>query len=337
VTADVNVDDAADATARQVPAGREPSTPGLDLYAIAPTLFVEDGHVDTGAMRAAAEWMVGHGIPDVLLTGSYGEFQSLTDDERVEILSAVRNVRGVRTVMACAAGTSTAGSVGLGLRLADSGADLVMVAAPIAAEVSPDEVQRHFELIAEGLGGALVVYNNPVFGTDLTVHELARIVALRAYRAVKQGTHSLRSLIQSIPAVHEASAGRARLLAASDLTAVVALVAGADGLTSTNSWAFPWAFTAITHAAVTGDWSQARRVAAALEPYFGLARRFGQPRTVKAAMQLRGLGGGGRVRPPYMTLGPGQISELERALEKCDAELELVGVGEREARTEGAP
>jgi dihydrodipicolinate synthase/N-acetylneuraminate lyase len=309
---------------------------GLDLYAIAPTLFDEDGRVDTGAMRAAAEWMAGHGIPDLLLTGSYGEFQSLSDDERVEILRVIRAVPEVRTVMACAAGTSTEGTVRLGRRLADEGADLVMVAAPIAAEVSYADVLRHFELMADGLD-ALVVYNNPVFGTDLTADELAGIVAVSAYRAVKQGTQSLRSLTQSIQAVHEASAGSARLLAASDLTAVPSLVAGADGLTSTNSWAFPCSVAAIVRAAGCGDWGQARRVAASLEPYFTLARRCGQPRTVKAAMALRGLPGAGRVRPPYVPLGPDEMAELEHVLEKCDAELDLLGVGASGGYVKGAP
>lgn len=320
--------------ASDAPTRVERANATLDLFAIAPTLFGGDGRVDVEATRAAAGWMVQNGIPDLLLTGSYGEFQSLADDERIEILGAVRDVPGVRTIMACAAGTSTLGTAEIGRRLAIEGADLVMVAAPIAAEVTPDEVQRHFSVLAEGIDAELVVYNNPVFGTDLTPTQLARIVTRSPYRAVKQGTRSLRSLTRSIPAVHEASEGRARVLAASDVTAVVALLAGVDGLTSTNSWAFPRAIVAIRRAAMAGDWERAQRISAALEPYFALAERLGQPRTVKAAMALRGLPGGGHVRPPYVALGHDESVELDLTIEKCDTELELVGVGERQLDTE---
>ena len=87
-----------------------PAAPALALYAIAPTLFSSDGErVDPAAMAAAAQWMVAEGIHDFLLTGSYGEFQSLTDDERVSVVRAVRSVTGVRTVMACAAPARSTG------------------------------------------------------------------------------------------------------------------------------------------------------------------------------------------------------------------------------------
>lgn len=298
----------------------------LDLYAIAPTLFDGDGDVDTGAMREAAAWMVGRGIADLLVTGSYGEFQSLADDERVEVVRAVRSVAGVRRVMACAACTSTTGTIELGKRLAGTGADLVMVAAPIAAEVSGEEVQRHFAAIAAGADCPLVVYNNPVFGMDLTVDDLVDVFERPQYRAVKQGTTSLRALTQSIRAVHDATGGLALVLAASDLTAVPALAAGADGLTSTNCWAFPVAIATLTGSAGAGSWERSRSVAAALEPYFSLVRLLGQPRTVKAAMTLRGLPGGGRVRAPYRPLAREERAELARVLEKCDAELAVLGV-----------
>src|SRR5487761_231764 len=165
--------------------------PALDLYAIAPTIFADDRRsVDGSAMREAAAWMASHGIRDLLVTGSYGEFQSLTDDERLEVLRAVRAAPGVRSVMACAALPSTDATVRLGSRMADEGADFVMVAAPLAAEVTPDDVVRHFTTIAESLPLPLVVYNNPVFGMDLSPEQLARIVELPPYRAVKQGTQS---------------------------------------------------------------------------------------------------------------------------------------------------
>ncbi len=299
----------------------------LDLYGIMPTLFTERGaDVDAGAMAYAAEWMTDHRINDLLLTGSYGEFQSLDDDERVGVLRAVRAQPGVRSVMACAAHPSTSATARLAGRLVDEGADLVMVAAPLLSEVTETEVFRHFEYLSDQFPCRLVVYNNPVFGTDLSAEALGFVAALPGIVAIKQGTASLRSLTASIRAVDQGSGGTARVLIASDLTGVLGLLAGAAGLTSTNSWAFPRAFVQLIAAAATKDWERSRHITGVLEPYFALARRFGQPRTVKAAMQLRGLPCTGEVRLPYVPLENAERTELAAILEQCDMNLSLLGI-----------
>lgn len=303
-----------------------PAPRALELYTIAPTMFSAGGRaVDTGAMAACAQWMVGQGIQDFLLTGSYGEFQSLTDDERVRVLRAVRAVDGVRAVMACAAHPATVATARLAGRLLAEGADEVMVAAPFAAEVSRAELLRHFRRLSRQVPGRIVIYNNPAFGRDLQPSELAQITSLPGIAAVKQGTASLPGLVESISAVHARSAGQVRVLAASDLTGVLGLLAGADGLTSTNSWAFPGAFRSVVASAAAGDWDSARQVAAALEPYVAAVRRLGQPRTVKAAMRLRGLPGTDAVRLPYRPLNGSERNLLRAALEECDKALALAG------------
>lgn len=310
--------------------GRPEATGSRELYAIAPTLFDANGfELDAAGMAVAASWMAEQGIRDLLLTGSYGEMHSLTDDDRVAVLRSVRKVPQVRSVMACAAVPSTTATVRLARRLVDEGADLVMVSAPMAAEVTTSDVMRHFSIIAEQVPAALVVYNNPVFGLDLTASELEQVVRNPAYRFVKQGTPAISALCASIPAVHEASGGKAKVLAASDLVGLSALFAGADGLTSTNSWAFPDAMLALVRAAGEGAWESGRMVAAALDPYFRLARRLGQPRCVKAAMHLRGLPGAGSVRSPYVPLDGDERAELRAVLEKCDAALAELGVTSR--------
>ena len=303
-----------------------PASDSLALYAIAPTLFGSDGEtVDVAAMAAAASWMVAQGIHDFLITGAYGEFQSLTDDERLIVLRAVRSVAGVRTVMACAALPAAPATARLGVRLLAEGADEVMVTVPFAAEVRPSEVFRHFEYLCQRLPGRVVIYNNPVFGIDLPPEDLAKITSLPGVVAVKQGTSSLSWLAESIGAIQASTSGRVRVLAASDLTAVLRLLAGADGLTSTNCWVFPQAIRGIIAAAAAGDWESARQTATALEPYFGVARCLGQPRTVKAAMRLRGLPGSDAVRLPYRLLDATESRMLRTALSTCEGALAELG------------
>jgi dihydrodipicolinate synthase/N-acetylneuraminate lyase len=307
--------------------GQRSAPRDLDLYAIMPTLFTTGGAgVDARSMAQAAEWITNEGISNLLLTGSYGEFQSLTANERVSVLRSVRPVAGVRSVMACAAQPSTEATARLAAQLLDHGADLVMVAPPLLAEVSQGDLFRHFEHLSARFPGRLVIYNNPMFGIDLSPETLEFISALPGVVAIKQGTSSLAALAASIEAVNRSSRGTVRILIASDLTGVLGLLAGGNGLTSTNSWAFPRAVVQLVAAAAVADWERARRVALALEPYFSLVRRLGQPRTVKAAMQLRGLPGTGELRLPYAPLGKPERAELQAVLEQCDGMLEEIGI-----------
>ena len=185
---------------------------------------------------------------------------------------------------------------------------------------------RHFEYLSDQFPRRLVVYNNPVFGTDLSADALRFVTAFPGIVAIKQGTASLAGLMESIRAVDQGSGGTARVLIASDINGVVGLLAGGAGLTSTNSWAFHRAMVQLIAAAAAADWERARHIAQALQPYFALARRLGQPRTVKAAMQMRGLPGTGELRLPYLPLEDAESTELAATLEQCDTTLGLTGI-----------
>src|SRR5699024_3591323 len=139
----------------------------VNLFAIAPTPFDQAGAVDTNALLRNITRIREDGVDGVLLTGSYGEFQSLTDQERVDICSAVTRRQICSSVMACAASPTTREAVKLTSRLFESGADQVMVSVPFAAELTKDDLIRHFETLADSAKGDLVIYNNPVFGRDL--------------------------------------------------------------------------------------------------------------------------------------------------------------------------
>lgn len=299
-------------------------TATMELYAIAPTQFAADTTVDVDAMVQNAERLANTGIRRLLLTGSYGEFQSLTDDERLRILEGTLRSGGSQTVMACAASSSTTATIVLAMRMLEAGADLVMVSVPLACELTEGDILRHFERLSRAVGERLVVYNNPVFGVDLTPENLGAIAEMGGYAAIKQGTRDLGNFLRGLETVRAASAD-VRVLAASDTLAAASLAAGVDGLTSTNCWIFPEVFSAMVVAASVGDLPMLARLGAGLRPYRDLIARFGQPATVKAAMRLRGYVGSAAVRLPYSALDRSAIGQLSEALKACDALLADAG------------
>jgi 4-hydroxy-tetrahydrodipicolinate synthase len=298
--------------------------PPLTLYAIAPTQFSQDGRtVDSAAMAANMARIAASGITRVLLTGAYGEFTALSDAERLEILDSVRATGACTAIMACAASTSTEGSARLASAMLDHGANTVMVAPPLATETSERDLYRHFAELAESVGRDLVIYNNPVFGHDLSPVLLGEVLRGEAYVGLKQGTRDASRLLAGIDAIR-AGGHAADVLIASDLSASLTLAAPVDGLTSTNSWVFPAAMLTLVDAAGRGDRGTLHAVHRALAPYRRALANIGQPAAVKAAMQLRGYAGSTAVRGPYAACTAEQTERLREALDACDAALETV-------------
>lgn len=291
----------------------------MTLYAIAPTQFTSDGHtVDARSMAANIERLASSGINNVLLTGAYGEFHSLTDTERLEILQQVRSTGACASIMACAASLSAEATASLALKMLEDGADYAMVAPPLACETTESDVLRYFEYLAAAVGRQLVVYNNPVFGHDLEPRVMAEVMAMDGYVAVKQGTRDIVRLLGSIEAIR--ATGRVvRIYIASDLSATLTLAAPVDGLTSTNAWVFPDAILSLVAAASRNDIGEMQRLHRALAPYRRVLARVGQPAGVKAAMQIRGYVGSCAVRPPYAQCSIDEMDCLRDALAECDS------------------
>ncbi|MCY4370380.1 MAG: dihydrodipicolinate synthase family protein [bacterium] len=294
------------------------------FYAIAPTLFTEDGRLDAGAVAANVERAVSGGVSRFLLTGAYGEFQSLTDAERVRVVAAVRELAPRIEIMAGAVHPSTQATLLLAKRLFAAGADEVMVGPPSMAEVTDTDVLRHFQFLAARAEGSLAVYNNPIFGHDLEPGLVGRLAELGSYTSIKQGTPSMGYLLVSISAARSGS-GSLRVLAASDLSALVSLAAGVDGLTSTNYWAFPEAITSMAAHAATSNHAQANAIHRALTPYFDSVRALGQPRAIKAAMTLRSYAGTSMVRLPYEPLSEVETRHLKEVVAGVDETLAGLG------------
>jgi dihydrodipicolinate synthase/N-acetylneuraminate lyase len=289
------------------------------LFAIAPTQFTPDARsVDAGAMAANVEQLAATGITHVLLTGAYGEFHSLSDAERIDILKRVRSTGACDSIMACAASLSAEATARLAITMLEQGADSAMVAPPLACETTESDVLRHFEYLSKTVGRQLVVYNNPVFGHDLDPRVMAEVMAMDGYVGVKQGTRDTVRLLASVEAVR-ATVPMVRIFIASDLSAALTLAAPVDGLTSTNAWVFPEAMLGLVAAASRSDLGEMRRLHRALEPYRRALARVGQPAGVKAAMQIRGFKGSLAVRAPYSECPVDKFNALRDALAECDA------------------
>jgi dihydrodipicolinate synthase/N-acetylneuraminate lyase len=91
------------------------------------------------------------------------------------------------------------------------------------------------------------------------------------------------------------------------------MMAGFDGISSTNSGALPELILATFRAIQNGDVKLAIELHRLWFPLRELARKHGQPQTTKAIMNLRGFKGGS-VRQPLLDLQGAELEEVAVAL-----------------------
>jgi 4-hydroxy-tetrahydrodipicolinate synthase len=118
------------------------------------TIFDAAGEVDAGATADLASQLVELGLQAVLVAGTTGEAASLTTDERVKVVKAVRDSlpRNI-VVIAGAGGPSARQAVPLTEEVLGAGADAVLALSPQGSS----DVRPYYDLIAKAAGGAPVL------------------------------------------------------------------------------------------------------------------------------------------------------------------------------------
>lgn len=134
------------------------------------TLFDEDARVDAPATAAHAARLVELGLRGVLVSGSTGEADALTDDERIELIEAVRAACPGVPLLAGASGAWTGQAVARTAAAVNAGADALLVAPPLRC----GDLAAFYAAVVEAAGPAPVLaYHFPgVAGSAVPVEAL---------------------------------------------------------------------------------------------------------------------------------------------------------------------
>lgn len=123
------------------------------------TPFNRDLSVDYAGLRSLTDYYIDSGIRTVIVAGSTGEFHTMSDQERREVIEAVVEQAGGRiTVIAGCAHSGSALAADMVEFSEKVGADAAMVTPPYYGFSGFGGLKRHYEVIAERSGLGVVVY-----------------------------------------------------------------------------------------------------------------------------------------------------------------------------------
>src|SRR5919112_2664489 len=127
------------------------------------TPFTEDGAaIDTQALAANVERLIGAGVAGLVPGGSTGEFTTLTNAERRQLTEAtVAAAAGRVPVVAGTGALSTAETIELSVHAERTGAAAVMIVPPFYERLGWRELLTHYAAVAERVSIPIMYYNLP--------------------------------------------------------------------------------------------------------------------------------------------------------------------------------
>jgi 4-hydroxy-tetrahydrodipicolinate synthase len=245
------------------------------------TPFDERGEVDTDAARRLAAHLLEHGSHGLVIAATSGELPTLTDEEEIVLLRAVREEVGDDVLLVCGAGTNdTRHSCELTKMVAEAGADASLVVAPYYNKPNRAGLRAHFEAVAAAVPELpLIMYNIPSrVVINMPPDLLAELAQIENVVAVKQANDEELGPVEGLA-----------ILAGNDNSFLRVLEFGGGGGITVASHIVGDRMREMWDAAQSGDLDRARQIDAEITPVYEATSVTTNPIPLKAALAMLGL------------------------------------------------
>lgn len=264
------------------------------------TQMHRDGSVDLEATARHVEALIGSGVSGIVFLGSLGENQSLTPDEKRNVIRAmIETVAGRVPVLSGVAETSTAEAIRYVRDLEKLGADgFMLMPAMVYKATDPRETLAHFRAVARTTGLPIMIYNNPIsYGNDITPEMFAQLADVKNFVALKESSGNPRRITD----LHNTVGNRYAIFTGVDDLALESAILGIDGWVAGTGIAFPAENQYFWELTRRGEWEKAREIYRWFTPLLHLDVHVKFVQYIKLAVQECGLGTEW-VRAPRLTL-----------------------------------
>lgn len=253
------------------------------------TQLNRDGSLALEATAAHAEALLRSGVSGLILLGSLGENQSLTAEEKRQVVAAlVESVNGRIPVLSGVAETSLAEASRYVRDAENLGIDGFMLMPPMVYK-SPDprESLHHFRNVARSTGLPIMIYNNPIsYGHDITPELFAELATEKNFVALKESSGNTRRITDLWNTVGD----RYAVFTGVDDLALESAILGIDGWVAGSGIAFPAENQAFWDLTRQERWDEARALYRWFAPLLHLDTHPKFVQYIKLAVQECGLG-----------------------------------------------
>ena len=273
------------------------------------TPFKADGSVNYEAAEKLAVMLVADGSDGVVVAGTTGEAPTLSDDEKIELVKAVKKAIPGKSVVAGTGTNDTHHSVKLSGRAMQAGADALLAVVPYYNKPPQEGMYQHFKAIAEV--GPTIMYNiQGRTAINMTAATTLRCADLPGILGVKEASGDL----DQIGLVCAGKPGSFKVWSGDDSWTLPVLAAGGHGVICVVSHIAGHSMKKLIDAYSKGENDVARKIHLGLLPVIKtLMTTAANPVPIKTALNAMGFAAG-PFRLPLVPLTDEQLQSVMKTV-----------------------
>lgn len=288
------------------------------------TPFKEDYSVDYKMAREISKYLLERNFCDsLIISGTTGEFHSLTFEERVKLFEEIKDEIGNKIPLIAGTGTIfTKEAIELTKAAEKIGYDAAMVVLPYYCHPTQDGIYYHFKEIAKNTSMPIIIYNIPLFvNMSITPETAAKLSEIENIVAIKDeaGLNPLQT-----SEFIKKSRNRLTVYSGDDVMVLQVLSQGGVGVVSGASHVVGDMIRDMITSFLNGKVERSIKLFQILydvfKSFFGIStERINPTPGVKLAFEIESGLPVSRTRPPLMTYTREDREFIKRNLEKARA------------------
>ena len=269
------------------------------IYPALTTKFTEDDQLDILAYLNNVDAQMDAGIHGCVIAGSLGEASTLTQDEKVSLLTqTLSHVNGRISVIMNIAEQSTKEAVTAAENAQQAGADGLMMLPPMRYISDDRETIEFYKAVATSCDLPIMTYNNPHdYKIEITIPMFEELLKMETIQATKESTRD----VTNVTRMRNAFGDDIKILCGVDTLALEELVLGADGWVAGLVDAFPRETVVIYELVKQNRIAEATKIYRWFMPLLELDIHPKLVQNIKMAEAKTGIGTE-NVRPPRLPL-----------------------------------
>ncbi|WP_018923046.1 dihydrodipicolinate synthase family protein [Salsuginibacillus kocurii] len=275
------------------------------------TPFTTNYEVDYERMTELCNWLIDKGVDGLIPVGSLGEYTTLEDEERAQVVETVIEAANGRVPVVVGTGApSTSKVIKWAEHAKASGAAGLMALPPINYNPLEEEVIQHFKELSN-VGLPVIAYNNPRdYPTDLTPDLLRKISAFENIVSVKEFSGDIRRVHDILDQTN------LEVMIGVDDLAFEGAIAGASGWISGVPNILPQEGKKLFEMGQNGAIEDGLRLYRELLPLFHYDAEPQLVQSIKHMMELGDMDCG-PTRPPRLPLSKKHYEKIERDFQRA--------------------
>ena len=289
------------------------------------TPYHDDFSLNETALAQTVEHLVTAGVHGIIVAGTTGEYYAQTPEERIDMMSRVRDLIDGRVPMIVGTGAiRTEDSVMFASAARDAGADAILVATPPYAYPTGREIALHALAVDRAANLPAMLYNYPGrMSVNMDEECLDRLGRSPNFCAIKESSgdiNRLHMLARDYPHIG--------LSCGMDDQALEFFAWGARSWVCAGSNFAPEAHIALYRAcAVEGDFTKGRAIMSAMLPLMRVLEQGGKfIQCIKHGLTMRGIPAG-PPRKPLQPLNKDDRRELEEVIRTMNTAIKAIEGG----------